>query len=156
MFQQGQRSTPCGPARAQHQNAHPLQRTAQIDLKIPHQTHAVEVFRVHRVAIELHGVDRAGQLSALGQVLRVGKSVELKRRSDIQAPRACRAKSVHRRLELAQWSLDQRVEHVLCGLPGKCGVNLGRFAVADRVANSGVHVWHGGGLRCVRLDEGFV
>jgi hypothetical protein len=81
-------------------------------------------------------------LRALGQVIRNRKRLKLERLRDIHAFAAALAKRRHACGEAVKRAEDGFIEHVLRTLARECDMQVGRFAVGNRIADDGIAVGH--------------
>ncbi len=142
MLEERQQRAAHGAPGAQYQHALARKRAVEVGDDIAYQAHAVEVFGIDPIAVELHGVDGAGHARALRQVGGVGEGVQLERRGDIQAAAAAGAKCIDGAGELAQFAQNRRVLDLLADGLGKHALDQRRFGVPDGVADNGVFLDH--------------
>jgi hypothetical protein len=120
----------------------PLSGQAKLCTKSRTKTHAVKVFGVDLAALELHRIHRPRHLRAGRQVGGIGKSIELEGRGHVHAPPARGPKRVHHFGETTHRGQQLGVDDVLPAHTGERGVNEGRLALFNGVANDGVTVGH--------------
>ncbi|TSE29095.1 hypothetical protein Tther_01707 [Tepidimonas thermarum] len=142
-FQQGHERAAGRTTGAQQQHAPAGDGLAQVGGDVAHQSDAVEVFGQAVRAVEAQGVGRTGDAGARAHLGGIRTRLELERQGDVDTAPAGGAKGVHRRGKAVQGGFDGGVDQRLARGLGKQGVDQGRLAVADGVADHGIAV-HGG------------
>ena len=140
----GRTRAPGGAAGAEHQHAFARHSIAEVAPDVVDKPDAVEVFGIGALALEFHGVDRAGKARAFAQVRRIGEGVELEGGRHVEPAPALAPEGVDARRETPERSLDGDIGHGLPGLSSESRMDERRFGVDDRIADDGVEVDHFG------------
>ncbi|GLT23734.1 hypothetical protein GCM10007933_32040 [Zoogloea oryzae] len=127
-------------ARAQQQHAPAGHGEAQVDGDVAQDAGAVGVVAQGAVGAEGQGVHRAGGLGAGREPVGQVEGFELEGHGDVHPASAGGLEALHGGGEAVEGREQRLVAELLAGLGGEGGVDAGRLAVADRVADHGVTV----------------
>ncbi len=140
VLQQRQQDAACRAARAEQQHAFARQCVADVVRDVAHQADAVGVVAENLIAVELERVDGAGRFRPQRQRGRQRIGIELERHRHVEPPPALADEREHGLVEGDQLGIDALVAHRLAGLLREGGMDGGRLAVRDRVADHAIAV----------------
>ncbi len=130
-------------ARTEQQDPFVRQSEAKVVHDVPGQSHTVGIVGANAAILEGQEIGGFGVFGALRDFVGKIERLELERHSDIDAFAARGAKPFNSRAEAIDRCEQSRIVDVLAGLARKNSMDLGRFAVGDRVTDNGIAIGHG-------------